>query len=192
MNAGFKIPARIDAEPAERRFDLRVYLNFVWRHWMFIGAVVALAFARGADLPCARNSALHRDNPSAARAAREGSRSGCCFQRCPLRLFRTSKTSLQSSDPTRCCGGLSSRSGSQPPLTTRIAERRRRQRGSDIGGSPSHLAWHKSPAGSVGSFAQRAGPCAQHFHYLGRSGPSRAARQRGGGCLCCRPARRPI
>ena len=43
MNAGFKIPARIDAEPAERRFDLRVYLNFVWRHWMFIGAVVALA-----------------------------------------------------------------------------------------------------------------------------------------------------
>ena len=43
MNAGFKIPTRIDAEPAERRFDLRTYLNFVWRHWMFIGAVVALA-----------------------------------------------------------------------------------------------------------------------------------------------------
>ena len=43
MNAGFKIPTRIDAEPAERRFDLRAYLNFVWRHWMFIGAVTALA-----------------------------------------------------------------------------------------------------------------------------------------------------
>ena len=44
MNAGFKIPTRaIEAEPAERGFDPRVYLNFVWRHWMFIGAVAVLA-----------------------------------------------------------------------------------------------------------------------------------------------------
>src|SRR5262245_6095137 len=44
MNAGFKIPTRIEAEPAaERRFDVRVYLNFVWRHWLFISAFVALA-----------------------------------------------------------------------------------------------------------------------------------------------------
>jgi uncharacterized protein involved in exopolysaccharide biosynthesis len=43
MNAGFKIPTKIVAETAGSRFDLRVYLNFVWRHWMFIGAVVALA-----------------------------------------------------------------------------------------------------------------------------------------------------
>jgi capsular exopolysaccharide synthesis family protein len=43
MNAGFKIPTRIEAEPAARGFDLRVYINFVWRHWMFIGAVVVLA-----------------------------------------------------------------------------------------------------------------------------------------------------
>jgi polysaccharide biosynthesis transport protein len=42
MNVGFKIPTRIDIEPAERRFDLRRHLNFVWRHWMLIGAVVAL------------------------------------------------------------------------------------------------------------------------------------------------------
>jgi capsular exopolysaccharide synthesis family protein len=44
MNAGFKIPTRaIEVEPAERGFDPRVYLNFVWRHWMFIGAVAVLA-----------------------------------------------------------------------------------------------------------------------------------------------------
>ena len=30
----------------------------------------------------------------------------------------------------------------------------------------------------------------QHFHHLGRSGPSRPARQRGSRCLCRRPARR--
>ena len=44
MNVGFKIPTKIDAESAVRGLDLRVYLNFVWRHWIFIGASTALAF----------------------------------------------------------------------------------------------------------------------------------------------------
>jgi exopolysaccharide transport family protein len=43
MNAGFKIPTNVNAEPAERTFDLRKYLNFVWRNWMFIASVTALA-----------------------------------------------------------------------------------------------------------------------------------------------------
>src|SRR5262245_48603209 len=43
MNAGFKIPTMIDSERAAHRFDPYVYINFVWRHWMFIGAVVALS-----------------------------------------------------------------------------------------------------------------------------------------------------
>ena len=47
MNVGFKTPIRLDAEPAERSIDLRTYLNFLWRHWMFIGAVVALALLVG-------------------------------------------------------------------------------------------------------------------------------------------------
>ena len=48
MNVGFKTPVRLDAEPAERSsFDLRTYLNFLWRNWMFIGAVVALALLVG-------------------------------------------------------------------------------------------------------------------------------------------------
>jgi succinoglycan biosynthesis transport protein ExoP len=47
MNAGFKVPIRVDTEPAERTFDLRQYLNFLWRHWMFIGAVTALTFLIG-------------------------------------------------------------------------------------------------------------------------------------------------
>jgi polysaccharide biosynthesis transport protein len=44
MNAGFKIPTSVDTEPAERKFDLRQYLNFFWRHWMFIASVAALVF----------------------------------------------------------------------------------------------------------------------------------------------------
>jgi polysaccharide biosynthesis transport protein len=44
MNAGFRVPTRVDTEPPERTFDLRQYLNFLWRHWMFIGSVTGLAF----------------------------------------------------------------------------------------------------------------------------------------------------
>ena len=43
MNAGFKLPTKIDTEPAERKFQLREYLNFVWRQWNFIGTFAALA-----------------------------------------------------------------------------------------------------------------------------------------------------
>src|SRR6266536_2942449 len=43
MNVGVRIPARADTEPAARAFDVRTYVNFVWRHWMFICAVIALA-----------------------------------------------------------------------------------------------------------------------------------------------------
>src|SRR5206468_6885888 len=46
-NAGFKVPIRVDAEPTARTFDLRQYLNFLWRHWMFIVSVTALVFVIG-------------------------------------------------------------------------------------------------------------------------------------------------
>src|SRR2546427_12033918 len=44
MNVGFRIPTSIEAEPAARMFDVRQYLHFVWRHWMFIASVTALVF----------------------------------------------------------------------------------------------------------------------------------------------------
>ena len=43
MNVGFKAPVTLDAEPEERRLDLRTVLNFFWRNWMFIAAALALA-----------------------------------------------------------------------------------------------------------------------------------------------------
>jgi exopolysaccharide transport family protein len=43
MNVGFRVPIAVDAEPAERKFDLRQYINFLWRQWRFIGAVTVLA-----------------------------------------------------------------------------------------------------------------------------------------------------
>ena len=48
MNVGFKIPSRVvDTESLERTFDLRQYLNFLWRNWIFIVSVVALVFLIG-------------------------------------------------------------------------------------------------------------------------------------------------
>jgi capsular exopolysaccharide synthesis family protein len=47
MNVGFRIPSKVDTEPLERTFDPRQYLNFVWRNWMFIVAVTALALLIG-------------------------------------------------------------------------------------------------------------------------------------------------
>jgi exopolysaccharide transport family protein len=43
MNAGFRIPTNVEAEPAESGLDLRKYLHFLWRHWMFISAITVLA-----------------------------------------------------------------------------------------------------------------------------------------------------
>jgi polysaccharide biosynthesis transport protein len=47
MNVGFKIPAKVDAESPDRPFDLRQYLNFLWRNWMFIAAIAAFALLVG-------------------------------------------------------------------------------------------------------------------------------------------------
>src|SRR5262245_16805754 len=43
MNVGFPLPTNVGAEPTERGFDLRKYLNFVWRNWIIIVAFAALA-----------------------------------------------------------------------------------------------------------------------------------------------------
>jgi succinoglycan biosynthesis transport protein ExoP len=47
MNVGFRIPGEVATEPQERKFDLREYGNFVWRNWIFIASVTALAFLIG-------------------------------------------------------------------------------------------------------------------------------------------------
>jgi polysaccharide biosynthesis transport protein len=43
MNVGFTIPSRVESQLADSRFDIRAYVHFAWRHWKFIGTVVALA-----------------------------------------------------------------------------------------------------------------------------------------------------
>ena len=47
MNVGFSIPNKVDTELPQRLFDLRQYLNFVWRNWLFIVSVTAFVFLIG-------------------------------------------------------------------------------------------------------------------------------------------------
>src|SRR5947209_7267017 len=48
MNMAFRTPANaVTEEPVERKLDIRKYLNFLWRQWMFIGAVTALGLVLG-------------------------------------------------------------------------------------------------------------------------------------------------
>jgi polysaccharide biosynthesis transport protein len=47
MNVGFRIPTEPATEPSDRTFELRQYLNFVWRNWMFIASVTAFALLVG-------------------------------------------------------------------------------------------------------------------------------------------------
>src|SRR5947209_6016666 len=44
MNVGCRITSGVKTEPAESSLDVRQYLHFVWRHWMFIASVTALVF----------------------------------------------------------------------------------------------------------------------------------------------------
>ena len=49
MNIEFKSrsPIKLDTEQDEKSIDLHTYVNFLWRNWFFIGAVVALALVVG-------------------------------------------------------------------------------------------------------------------------------------------------
>src|SRR5215475_9406488 len=47
MNIGYRISTGVNAEPVERKIDLRQYLNFVWRNWMFVASVTAFALLVG-------------------------------------------------------------------------------------------------------------------------------------------------
>ena len=47
MNIGYRIPTKIGAEPVERTIDLRQYLNFIWRNWVFIVSVTIFVFLMG-------------------------------------------------------------------------------------------------------------------------------------------------
>src|SRR5262245_48153287 len=48
MNVGFRIPNQNDnTDIPQRLFELRQYLNFIWRNWLFIASVAALVLLMG-------------------------------------------------------------------------------------------------------------------------------------------------
>jgi capsular exopolysaccharide synthesis family protein len=47
MNVAFQVPTRAEIESPEQNFDLRTYINFVWRHWILICAAAGLGLIVG-------------------------------------------------------------------------------------------------------------------------------------------------
>ena len=80
MNVGFRIPTGVDAEPAERKFDLRQYLNFVWRNWMFIASVTAFALLVGVIYLVRATPLYTATTQVLLEQRRESSRLGYCRQ----------------------------------------------------------------------------------------------------------------
>jgi len=122
----------VDTEPLERGFDLRQYLNFVWRNWNSLSP--AFVFLLDA-INLARNPALHCDNPSPARAPREGSRHDAAVNDRGLDDCSYLDNQLAILSPSRCFEGWSSRSGlrhriqrnCKPRRKTKTTPRRRKE-----------------------------------------------------------------
>ena len=107
MNVGFRIPTGVDAEPAERKIDLRQYLNFVWRNWMFIASVTAFALLVGVIYLVRATPLYTATTQVLLEQSAKSSRLGYCRERWPATVIRMWRTSLPSCDPTRCCEGSS-------------------------------------------------------------------------------------
>ena len=187
MNIGYRIPSKkIDAEPSERTLDLRQYLNFVWRNWMFIASVTAFVLlvgliylVRATPLYTAATQVLLEQRekaPGLDAIVNDGGIGSDYYLENQLAILRSDSLLRRVAIKELA-----------PPSTKELGGRGAKQRGSGVGGS-SHQRWYKSAAGSFRGFAWRASSDSQHRHHLGRSDTSRAARQRGGRCLRRRPA----
>ena len=107
MNVGFRIPSNVDAEPLERTLDLRQYLNFVWRNWMFIASVTAVALLIGV-VNLLRATPLYTASTQVLLQRHEkapGLDAGADDSRFDDELG-SERISLPSCVRTRCCEGL--------------------------------------------------------------------------------------
>ena len=187
MNVGFRIPSRVDTEPVERTFDLRQYLNFVWRHWMFIASVTALAFLI-AVIYLARATPLYTATTQVLLERPEKAPDRIPFDRLrQLRRFFVHREPA-GNHPIRPAAAKGRGQGAACSAAHRLRRNRRvqnLQRNPTAAEDQSILDGDQQPAGRISGVAERRSPGAQYFHHLDGSGSRRAARQRGGRRLCC-------
>ena len=155
MNVGFKTPIRLDAEPAEQGVDLRTYLNFLWRHWMFIGAVSRSRTARGFHLPCSRDADLYGDSAAPAGSTTRQSLQACTPVRARLQYDYTpmeNQLTIIKSDPLLQRVVIKERLVLPPPAaadTPQSTSQSPPDEDAKISGSPTHPGCHKSPTRSA-------------------------------------------
>ena len=187
MNVGFRIPSRVESEPVERPFDVRQYLNFVWRHWMFIASVTALAFviavvylARATPLYTATTQVL-LERPERAPT----DTSSTDYYRGGDFSFIENQLAIIRSDPLLRRVVVKQRVAQPPPSAKEPQSTDASQESPTSAEEPVHSRCDKRSTGRISGVAERPSPGAQYFHHLDGSGQSRAARQRGSERLCC-------
>jgi hypothetical protein len=136
MNLGFRIPTGVESEPAERGVDLRKYLHFIWRHWIFILSVAALTFLVGVTY-LASATPLYTATTQVLLEQRERAPAGdTLLNEGRIDTSGMSTTSLQSYAPIHFCAGSPLRSGSslsvpknlQPQARLQTRQRRAKER----------------------------------------------------------------
>ena len=144
MNVGFRIPNRVDTEPPERTFDLRQYLNFVWRNWMFIASVTAFVFLIGV-IYLVRATPLYTATTQVLLERAEKAPTDTGSTDSPVRrLFVHRKPACN--PQVRLAAAKGRHQGAARSAATECkgtAEHRCPQRRSDIGGRAVHPRWHK-------------------------------------------------
>ena len=177
MNVGFKSPVTVGSEPAERGLDLRTYLNFLWRNWMFIGALVALSLLVGI-VYLVRATPLYTATVQILLDPSAGKKYRCGRRLSPfpnLRLRDDGKPIIDHQFRSTVAPRRHQRSNSPLPRKrthrkTRMKNRREAQRIQDA---------DQSLAGSAQGKARRAIQRIRYFNHLARSQASRPARQCG-------------
>ena len=161
MNVGFRIPTKVDTEPPERTFDLRQYLNFVWRNWMFIVSVTAFVFLIGV-IYLARATPLYTASTQVLLEQREKAPGLEPCQRCAAfdnYSYMENQLAILRSDSLLRRVVIKERLADCDRSANAIAEhgpqRQNRRRSSVEPEESQSIDGNKSPAGSVGNFAQR-------------------------------------
>ena len=172
MNVGFKSPVTVGSEPAERGLDLRTYLNFLWRNWMFIGALVALSLLVGI-VYLVRATPLYTATVQILLDAPREKIAGAGGDLVPSQIYdysiMESQLSIINSDPLLRRVVIKEQLAAPPQTDTPQNEDEKSAR------SPAHPGCYQSLAGSAQGKARRAIQRIRYFNHLARSQASRVS-----------------
>ena len=177
MNVGFKAPVTLGSEPAERGLDLRTYLNFLWRNWMFIGAIVALSLLV-AIVYLARATPMYTATAQILLDPQQEKGTAGGGDLVPSQIYNyatmESQLSIINSDPLLRRVVIKEQLAASPQTDTPQSEDEKSAQAQRIQDAINRVR------GALAAKRRRAIQRIRYFNHLARSQASRAARQCGG------------